>query len=573
MSASSDPFDSAQIQRLRQLADAGEDVFWTGPSTREPVVCPAIETGANTEPSSDRYWSPLSSTGAGSLRAAGHTSQRHSSAASSTSLPYSFYELPQSRHSGSSQSQDGFLGQSQYDGTASSRRASRGTYHSIRPSQIRRPSALQSLAGQPLNVPLAGQYALSPLPAVPYTRIPSAQNPRPWTSIVSPDDFGIQDAARAAERDLPSPLDLIQERGTSFLAQSAVGHRATAPGPYAALLTGFRPRGRNLDSFFAGGSTQDSEGSRQDSVNSTDGPVSQASPRQITPVVQHIAPIPDPASTQRMAHYVRREDTLAARVEQRSSENVPVGGSPQEQRPSRRIQGQGQRISLGPRPNPPSPGPGRRGGDYSLPLAPPRFSVPHGSAPRDVSNRIPPRARYQGSATPRSTAQDNIRQDGSLERGARSPRPGFGRALPFHSSRGPPVPPRYASRQHDGEALAPRLPRRPVPPPPLQHTDRQETAPLPFNRRPERGTASTSTTFDLASGITSRRSAVNRAAAASRRRIPQQQHNQENSGEAERAAMRQELAAVGMRYGEEARLDVMDETPPRIGRFERHMLD
>lgn len=61
----------------------------------------------------------------------------------------------------------------------------------------------------------------------------------------------------------------------------------------------------------------------------------------------------------------------------------------------------------------------------------------------------------------------------------------------------------------------------------------------------------------------------------SRRRIPRQQVDQENSDGAVREAAMEERAALGMRYGgsEEGGREgeVMDETPPRIGRFERHM--
>lgn len=47
--------------------------------------------------------------------------------------------------------------------------------------------------------------------------------------------------------------------------------------------------------------------------------------------------------------------------------------------------------------------------------------------------------------------------------------------------------------------------------------------------------------------------------------------NQENLGEAEIEMMRQELDSVRMRYDEDQQGDMMDETPPRIGRVERHM--
>jgi hypothetical protein len=61
-----------------------------------------------------------------------------------------------------------------------------------------------------------------------------------------------------------------------------------------------------------------------------------------------------------------------------------------------------------------------------------------------------------------------------------------------------------------------------------------------------------------------------------RRSIPLQQINQENSDDVMRVAAMQERTAVGMRYDgtdeeREGREEVMNETPPRIGRFERHM--
>ena len=58
------------------------------------------------------------------------------------------------------------------------------------------------------------------------------------------------------------------------------------------------------------------------------------------------------------------------------------------------------------------------------------------------------------------------------------------------------------------------------------------------------------------------------------RRVSAQQLNQENSGDAEAELMREEMVAAGMRFAEGAAgLDVMDETPPRVGRFERLMME
>jgi hypothetical protein len=52
-----------------------------------------------------------------------------------------------------------------------------------------------------------------------------------------------------------------------------------------------------------------------------------------------------------------------------------------------------------------------------------------------------------------------------------------------------------------------------------------------------------------------------------------QLQNQENSGEAEMELMRREQEAVSARYDEERQGEVMDKTPPRIGRMERFIRD
>jgi hypothetical protein len=50
------------------------------------------------------------------------------------------------------------------------------------------------------------------------------------------------------------------------------------------------------------------------------------------------------------------------------------------------------------------------------------------------------------------------------------------------------------------------------------------------------------------------------------------QQEQENSGNAEEDAMREEMQARGMRGGPGNEGEVMDETPPRVGRFEQRIL-
>jgi hypothetical protein len=57
-----------------------------------------------------------------------------------------------------------------------------------------------------------------------------------------------------------------------------------------------------------------------------------------------------------------------------------------------------------------------------------------------------------------------------------------------------------------------------------------------------------------------------------RPRLPAWQQEQENSGNVEENAMREEIQARGTRGGSGNEGEVMDETPPRVGRFERRIL-
>ena len=145
---------------------------------------------------------------------------------------------------------------------------------------------------------------------------------------------------------------------------------------------------------------------------------------------------------------------------------------------------------------------------------------------------------------------------------------------------GPRIPPRDASRQQDVDPPI-RLPvRRPgrrfLSPTPTTYGVGYDSlaGSLPFNRPASRGPPSISTTLDMASGTTSRGSLISRPPIL-RRSIPRQQLNQENSDQVARAATMAERAVAGMRYDgveeSEGRSEVMNETPPRIGRFERYM--
>jgi hypothetical protein len=171
------------------------------------------------------------------------------------------------------------------------------------------------------------------------------------------------------------------------------------------------------------------------------------------------------------------------------------------------------------------------------------------------------------------SSPDTITPDHDFRRGPQNFLPG--------SFNGPHVPSSRTSRQQDFD-LPVRLPqpqqtRRFVTPTPAPYYASQHglaPPPMPFNRPPSRGPPSISTTLDMASGVTSRRPMTSYVPIP-RRPVPRQQIDQENSDDVERQAAMAERVAVEMRHGasqetEEGR-EVMDETPPRIGRFERHI--
>ena len=130
---------------------------------------------------------------------------------------------------------------------------------------------------------------------------------------------------------------------------------------------------------------------------------------------------------------------------------------------------------------------------------------------------------------------------------------------------------------HGSSPILPRLPphqgSRPHVP---THTYRP--APGTLRLQPTRDSPLTALAFEQGSGTTSRRPhsplirTTTVAMARTHRRIPAEQRDQENDGD--RALMRREEASVHARYGEdEQQRSLMNETPPRIGRVERRMME
>ncbi|KAH6881505.1 hypothetical protein BKA58DRAFT_371690 [Alternaria rosae] len=120
------------------------------------------------------------------------------------------------------------------------------------------------------------------------------------------------------------------------------------------------------------------------------------------------------------------------------------------------------------------------------------------------------------------------------------------------------VPYDRSNQPRDYAQRAPTQPYRPLPG--ARHLHSTRDSPL------------TALALDQGSGTTSRRSRSPLLRARTHRRIPPEQRDQENDGD--RSLMRREEENVNARYGEEEQRGArMDETPPRIGRVERRMLD
>jgi hypothetical protein len=583
ISSNSDPSLSALVHRANQPQPSSmtEDVFWTPLSTilaqreasdsvdgterdrRRPLLEERIRSGSQhiTEFVQDRYRGLFGGGRAAQpessrLDVSRRTSQRFSEASSNSSLPYSFYELPLSQQSSSTHSQGSQLPQSQYDGAAPSRDVSRGVYFSIRPSQVplRPPTVRVSSFSSPNLTVAPSQHGMSPSPASPYSHGPRG-SPRhhhqqsladssvhlgPLTGLVSSRDFvgEDRDAASAAQRDLSSPLELLEQRAYSYL-----------------------PRISTAVHTVSSSSQQSSEGPSAFRYQVTDFAQQQQQRRSRRPSGED-------STRQSSGHSTRSRTTTSrrypatTRIAQRSSENVPVG----------------TQVTLGSIQNAPSLYRGNlRGGDMSSSPIPLRFSMPQYPRPRDMSNRSQLQPPYQRGHSVRSphgsertisppesfnTAQlqELYTRTQDLER-EHNPFYSSSPASPFEGRR-------VVSQRH--EQTPPLRHQRSIPPEDIPHHGSSRRAPAgarTYPERPER--SSLAPTLGQGAG---RRPEITHVP-ISRRRITPQQQNQENSGEAEDERMRAEMVAAGMRYEVDGQqLDVMDETPPRLGRFERAAL-
>ncbi|KAF2874517.1 hypothetical protein BDV95DRAFT_604690 [Massariosphaeria phaeospora] len=371
----------------------------------------------------------------------------------------------------------------------------------------------------------------------------------PSTGLLASNEFAgdYQDAGRAAEQDLISPLTRLQQRADSYSSQITSTLSEHRPRPASVVPSVFqyedagfgtpiaRPRGRSGSSDLRDGSGSGPH------VRARGGRHFQE--RQAYSPAYHNTEAPYPRGRSR-----RRGETRA-RTAQRSSENLPVGGSDYEDgymMPHPQTQSHRPSYGRG-RYTPSSSG---RGGNTPSQIAPMRSSMLPTPSPRDMSNRHHTRALPQPSASTWSPRDlDRIDHPRTFTPPAHSYRPGSQRRYmqpPPHSYRGQPHSHR-GRRDGSGALTAIQVP-------------------------PERAPPFTSPTLAVARGTMSWRPHTARASTF-RRRLPSHQHDQENSGDAEAELMREELAALSMRYADDQPLETMDETPPRTGRFEQHTRD
>ncbi|CBX94347.1 hypothetical protein IAQ61_009945 [Plenodomus lingam] len=475
-----------------------------------------------------------------------HMHRQSSSEVSAASASFSYYgSLPSgSRHSSSGMSGTAQFPHTQYDGSTLSREVGSAVNHRVRSLGVSANSLLSSSNARGSIASPDFRAGYSPLPSSPYARTQGERATSQNSPATSQTDF-IQeypDATEAAARNLRSPLDEYSEQYQRLTGDQ---HSRESMPHY---FPHFQPAAYNPS-----GSRRGSTGEAYRSPYPPMPTMDNQERRQ-----------PGAQSTQQ-----NRSQHHATRANQRSSQNNPVT-SPLINTRSSRGQVQTQRAAYELLQN------ASRAMQTISPRASAGAPVRSGVAPstippRDVSNR----ERVQGPRQMPSQSA-NRRQEGTLMSGSPPLRPGnqnSSRALPqstgLDGTLGVPQPSGYRPTSHYREDT----------PNSQTRTQRQvSTTALPsLHLHPSRDSPLTALALDHGSGVTSRRSRspLVRASTTARthRRVPAHQRDQENSAEAEISAMRQEEAAVTTRYGENGQQETMDETPPRIGRFEQAMFE
>ncbi|KNG44695.1 hypothetical protein DDE82_003868 [Stemphylium lycopersici] len=460
-----------------------------------------------------------------------HSSRQFSSDTTGASSNYSWYgSLPSDTRFPSSARSSQHEASHQLDGAGPSNLGLHSSHPGNGFMDLRPPSAAVS-----------GLHGLSPLPSMPYTRI---QN-EPSSSPAAPSFFdqvsgGLVDAATAVICHLQSPLDAYAEHYQRELQAQHI--RPAVPAHVNPSLSS------------AGGSQ-----ARRSSQSQDARPGNQA---QFAPGSRPIASLQSQhgalrAQQQRSSEHLARSATYRSNVstrsgqpttsEHRPSENAPVMTHLNQGDAARHGRVQTQRAAYERLQNPAhAMHAGIVGGPDMFAF---RHSMPQTTSPYGRSNR----------------PRDHVPHHHSEMRPS-SP-------FPMHQ-------PRQASQSHGTHADSPVLPRLPPHQGSRPHVPTHTYRPAPgtLRLRPTRDNPLTALAFEQGSGTTSRHphSPLIRTTAAAtartHRRIPPEQRDQENDGD--RALMRREEASVHARYGEdEQQRSMMNETPPRIGRVERRMME
>jgi hypothetical protein len=483
--------------------------------------------------------------------------RQFSSEASAASGAFSLYELPpESRRVSNEQFAHGQQFYPQYDGAVASLQTNRGAYHSVHSSQLH--SCSSSSNQPPANSGASGQHGVSPLPSMPYTRNPNphsnTQKPQMAYSSTSPSGEHL-DAATAAVQDLPSPLDPYSEHYENILH----GSRHTMPAQPSPYQSPYQSTYQDPSRLPNNGPQQFDSRVRRNTPDVQAQNVNDIPPH--LPTLPFLHPAIPPVNPPSHAPQAVRRNAQGTRANQRSSENMPVRPPVQRRGPSLNSQIQIHRANFEQFHHAM-----QQGSNEVLDTSrqwPSRHSLPQPTISRDTSNRHRAQARH-----PAAAIRDQARRRTSHL--SSSPLPHLD-----HASSAQPGPsirrdairaPRITSRfrSTDTSTRPARDGVRNVTPAIFPATHLHTTRNLP----------STALVLDHASAMPSLRSPLVRETIPVRpppRRVPPQQRDQENSGAGEEQLMREEEAAIQARHGEEQR-ETMDETPPRVGRVERRML-
>lgn len=318
----------------------------------------------------DVFWSPPALPSQPTPKMRDSQPRRHSSEMSNASLAYSYYELPETRHS------SGELPVQGYDGVAHTRETSRGTYRSVRLSEAQ-------VLGDPTSgfSPGPALSGASPLPTQPYARPPAVNVGARYQSAIqhraSHDSAGPRihpDAVAAAMQNRVSPLEALSahigresqrlggyqafhQQGGHFGAGSlAYNYTGSATSPYSQYRSPYDPHSSTYGSqSFAYGLYPGAFGQAPAMMPSplgasalpmamADDPytrgVSANAGRPYNTTARSFSAQPGPAANYAAPSLPR--STHGWRSGQRSSENGPVGSSAQRPRTGQASQVQDQ---------------------------------------------------------------------------------------------------------------------------------------------------------------------------------------------------------------------------------------